>query len=107
MTDMRLTVAHDPTQPFIDVFGRRPDKGRAVRELRTLLKVAGKVLFIGDSAADNSAFEEADVAICVAHGQSLESLTCVFAVRHEELSTFLRSLVDGRLSLDPSALSRR
>jgi hypothetical protein len=107
LAKMDLKVVHNPPRPYFDVFGAKPDKGRAVRDLKRLLGVSGEVLFLGDSREDNPAFGEADVAICVAHGQSLESLTCVFAVRHEELSTFLRSLVDGRLSLDPSALSRR
>jgi HAD superfamily hydrolase (TIGR01484 family) len=107
LTNMGLTVAYDPTRPFLDVFGARPDKGRAVRELKRLLEVPGKVLFMGDSVADNSAFEEADVGICVAHGQSLEGLACSYMLRHEELGQFLRSLADDHLSLNPAALARK
>ncbi len=103
---MGLTVIHDPTRPFLDVFAAKPDKGRAVRELKRLLRVKGKVLFIGDSAADNSAFEEADLALCVTHGQSLKGVACRFAIRHEELGALLRSLAYDRLSLDPRSLAR-
>jgi hydroxymethylpyrimidine pyrophosphatase-like HAD family hydrolase len=100
LTRMDLWVVHDQNRPFFDVFGGRPDKGRAVRELKRLLKVAGKVMFVGDSIVDNSAFEEADVAIGVDHGQSFEGIACRFAIRQERLGPFLRSLVGGRLSLN-------
>lgn len=107
LASMDLKVVYDPTRPFLDVFGGTPDKGRAVRELKRHLKIAGKVLFIGDSVADNLAFGEADVAICVTHGQSLEGLACGFTLRHEELGHFLRSLADNHLSLNLRALARR
>jgi len=107
LSDMGLTVAYDPTRPFLDVFGRRPDKGGAVREMKRLLDVNGNVLFIGDSTADNSAFGEADLAMCVDHGQGLDGLECGYAIRREELGRFLRSLEDDKLSLDLRTLARK
>ena len=107
LSDMGLTVAYDPTRPFLDVFGRRPDKGGAVREMKRLLDVNGNVLFIGDSVADNSAFGEADLAMCVDHGQSLEGLECGYALKPEELGRFFRSLEDDELSLNLSTLARK
>ena len=107
LTRIGLTAVYDHTRPYLDVFGGRPDKGRAVRELKGHLEVSGKILFIGNSPADNSAFEESDVAICVDHGQSLEGVACGFALRREELGSFLRSLVDDRLSLNPRTLVRK
>lgn len=107
LTDMGLTVVRDQARPYLDVFGGRPDKGSAVRELRGLLGVAGSVLFLGDSTSDNSAFEEADLAICVDHGQSLEGVACRYSLKPEELGPFLRALSDARLSLDLRRLSRR
>ncbi len=107
LTGMGLTVAYDPTKPFIDVFGVRPDKGRAVLELKRLLEVSGNVLFIGDSIGDNPAFEEADVGICVDHGQSLEGIACGYTLGHQELGQFLGSLVDDDLSLNLSDLVRK
>lgn len=106
LTRRGLTVVRDPAMPFLDVFGGRPDKGRAVRELKTLLGVSGNVLFIGDSAADNPAFEEADVGICVAHGQSLEDVRCGYSLARERLGSFLSSLSGSGLSLDLRTLSR-
>jgi HAD superfamily hydrolase (TIGR01484 family) len=106
LSGIGLTVVYDPTQPFLDVFGARPDKGRAVRELKALLGVSGNVLFIGDSAADNSAFDEADVSVCVAHGQSLENVRCRYSLERERLVPFLSSLSASGLSLDLHTLSR-
>jgi len=106
LTGMGLTVAYDPAQPYLDVFGARPDKGRAVKELKRLLSVSGNVLFLGDSVADNPAFEEADVAVCVAHGQSLDGIKSGFVMRQDALADFLRSLADDP-SLNLSALKRR
>jgi len=103
---MGLTVAHDPAQHYLDVFGARPDKGRAVKELKRLLEVSGKLLFLGDSVADNPAFEEADVGVCVAHGQTLENIKSRFVIRQDELAAFLRSLASAH-SLDLRALKRK
>jgi HAD superfamily hydrolase (TIGR01484 family) len=107
LSGMGLTVAYDPAKPYMDVFGRRPDKGGAVREMRRLLDVEGNVLFIGDSSADNPAFEEADLAVCVDHGQSLADLACGYALRREELGRFFRSLEEGHLNLDLRTLARK
>ena len=101
-----LTVAYDPARHYLDVFGARPDKGRAVNELKRLLEVSGKLLFLGDSVADNPAFEEADVAVCVAHGQTLENVKSGFVVRQDELAGFLRTLASAH-SLDLRALRRK
>jgi hydroxymethylpyrimidine pyrophosphatase-like HAD family hydrolase len=104
---MGLAVVCDPARPFFDVFGSRPDKGAAVRELRRLLLVPGNILFIGDSAADNLAFEEADVAICVDHGQDLEDIRSGFVLRRDDLGRFLSGLAADELSLDLRALKRK
>ena len=107
LTRMGLTVVYDPTRPYVDFFGAKPDKGRAVRELKKLLGVSGHVLFMGNSITDNPAFEEADLAICVAHGQELKELKCGFMLRPDELGGFLQSLADDTLSLDLRTLTRK
>jgi HAD superfamily hydrolase (TIGR01484 family) len=106
LTKMGLTVIHDRALPYIDVFGVRPDKGHAVRELKRLLAVSGNVLFLGDSVADNPAFEEANVAICVGHGQSLDGIRSGFVVEQDEVAGFLGSLADDP-ALDLRALRKR
>jgi len=107
LTEMGLCVLHEPDWPFLDVFGARPDKGLALKELKRLLGVKGNAIFLGDSTADNSAFEESDVGICVEHGQGLENLGCGFVVRHRELDGLFRSLADNDLELDLSALEKK
>jgi hypothetical protein len=107
LTKMGLTVVYDPTRPYVDFFGAKPDKGRAVRELKKLLGVSGNVLFIGNSITDNPAFDEADVAICVAHAQEINELKCGFTLRPDERGGFLRSLADGESSLDLRGLKRK
>ena len=107
LSRMGLTVAYDPTRPYLDVFGRKPDKGGAVREMKRLLGVNGNVLFMGDSTADNPAFEEADLTVCVDHGQSLEGLACGYTLKRGNLAQFLRSLEDGGLTLDLRTLEHK
>ncbi len=104
---MGLTSVHDPSWTFIDVFGARPDKGRAVKELRRLLNVTGNVLFIGDSTPDNAAFEESDVAMCVDHGQGISNLNCGFVLRYDEVGPFLHTLAEHGVSVDVRALRRK
>jgi hydroxymethylpyrimidine pyrophosphatase-like HAD family hydrolase len=103
---MGLIAFRDSDWSYIDVFGVRPNKGRAVRQLRRLLHVGGNVAFLGDSTSDNSAFEEAEVAICVKHGQKLDALQCKFVVSHSELGDLLASLASRHLSLDFETLRR-
>ena len=101
-----LSVFHDPSLPFLDVFGARPDKGKALENLRRLLKVRGGVLFIGDSMADSPAFERADVGVCVDHGQDVGALSCKFVVAAEDLGNLLSSIRDNGLALDLRALRK-
>ena len=103
---MGLTVVHEPSWTFIDVFGKEPDKGRAVRELRRLLKVKGNVLFLGDSTPDNSAFEESDLSVCIEHGQGLEGLACGFVIPFDKLGALLRNLAEDDLLLDLGSLEK-
>ena len=107
LESMGLAVAYDRTSPFLDVFGARPDKGRALEELRRLLGVEGKVLFMGNSTPDNPAFDRADVSLCVESGQDIERLTCRNVVRFDDLVPFLRSLEKGDLSLDTKSFERK
>lgn len=103
---MGLTVAYQRGSPFLDVFGARPDKGKALVELKRLMGLTGSVLFIGNSTADNPAFDRADVGLCVERGQDLASLTCGFSIRYERLSWFFRSLERDGMTLALGSLRR-
>ncbi len=94
-------LADHEKESFIDVFAQRPDKGRAVRRLRTLLRPKGGVMFIGDSPRDNLAYREAEVSVAVEHGQDLSDLRCRFVVSRAELPLFLQALVDKDMEFTP------
>ncbi len=82
-------------EKYIDVFAKPTDKGRAVRELINLLGVRGPIMYLGDSEADNGAFEECDVAVCVEHSQSIHHLDYDFAVKYQELPGMLAALLSS------------
>ncbi|MDA4128254.1 MAG: hypothetical protein OK422_02125 [Thaumarchaeota archaeon] len=107
LTKRGLVVAHDGAQPFIDVFGATPNKGRALAKLKELLDIRGGTMFIGDSHDDNLAFDEADVGIGVKHGQALENLTCKYVVDFSELPGMLTRLAQNDMAFDAAIPSRK
>jgi hypothetical protein len=102
-----LFVAHERGTTYADVYAARPDKGRASRLITKMLAVQGYVMFIGDSSLDNSAFQAADIAVGVAHGQPMERLTCEFIVEQARLAEFLRSLSGRGMDFSPTMAAVR
>jgi hypothetical protein len=102
-----VTVVYDGASTFADFYAAPPDKGRALKELKRLLDVKGNTMFIGDSPADNSAFQEANIAVGVSHGQALDDLRCGFVVEQARLEEFLRSLCDSGMEFTPSLAGLR
>ena len=96
-----IVSRYDGTSPFADFYAASPDKGKALKELKKLLGVQGNTLFIGDSPADNRAFEQAELALGVFHGQALDELRCEFMVDQARLEEFLQSLSDQRMEFTP------
>ncbi len=94
-------VSFDPWSSFADVYAAEPDKGRAVRLLKKTLGQSSAAMFIGDSANDNSAFQEAEIAVGVAHGQPTDRLRCDYLVEQPRLAEFLRSLRDHGMDFTP------
>jgi trehalose-phosphatase len=85
-------------QPFLDVYPMSVDKGLALRELLKELKLKKGILYMGDSEVDNPAFAVADVGVGVVHGENYEQdLVCDYFVKFEDVSTFLRRLLENRL----------
>ncbi len=97
-----VAVVHDRNDTFADVYAAPPDKGAATKLLKNLLGVQGDVMFIGDSALDNSAFQRARISVGVAHGQPTEGLRCAYVVEQARLAEFLRSLGDRGMDFAPS-----
>ena len=95
---------YEESNPFFDIYGAPPNKGRALLRLKRLLNIRGPVMYIGDSTTDNEAFLVADVPVCVLHGQLVEHLGCKFAVRYDELTQFLHALRDRNLVFTPRGM---
>ncbi len=107
ISDAGLFVAHERGTTYADVYAAPPDKGRACRLLVKLLEVESYVMFIGDSALDNSAFQAVEIAIGVAHGQPMDELRCEFVVEQARLAEFLRSLSGRGMEFTPTLPSVR
>lgn len=99
-----MHVVFDRTQPFLDAYALRPDKGKAFRRLKVLLGVKSGVMFLGDSSFDNPAFQSADISVGVKHGQSIVSLRCEYFVDSTRLATLLDTLLRADLEFSPSGL---
>jgi len=95
---LRLELLRYEGQPFFDVYAMPVNKGQAIREVLKELGLNDGVLYIGDSEADNPAFEAADVSVGVIHDEnrSLE-LACDYFVKFEDLPSFLNALLTNDL----------
>ena len=104
-----LRIHHDRRTTFADIYAGPPDKGRATKILKRMLMVQSYVMFIGDSALDNTAFQQAGISIGVAHDQPMSELRCDFVVEQARLAEFLRSLRGHGMEFTPTmpAVRRR
>src|SRR3972149_2941596 len=71
-------------QPFFDVFPCKVNKGDALLLLKENLCLSDGILYIGDSAIDNPAFNQADLAIGVMHAETLTCLDCDYFMKLED-----------------------
>ena len=85
---------------YMDIYAAPTDKGSAVRELVHLLGVEGPVMYLGDTEADNDAFKECGVSICIEHSQPTGGLNCGYSVQYLELPTLLERLLADRFEFD-------
>ena len=90
-------------QPFFDVFPCSIDKGQALLTLKEDFCLLDGILYMGDSAVDNAAFEVADVALGVLHEETPPNLSCDFFVRFEDVAAFLRELLENNFRIDPKS----
>jgi hydroxymethylpyrimidine pyrophosphatase-like HAD family hydrolase len=87
-----------PHQPLFDVYPVHVDKGSALAELLRAMKVKDGVLYMGDSEADDPAFDRSDVSIGVIHEENyMKRFTCDFYVRFQDVSAFLLRLLENNL----------
>ena len=91
---------------YMDVYAAPADKGRAFRELAEMLPARRPILYLGDTEADNWAFEAADIAVGVLHQQKTQNLRCRYAVRYGGLRDALAQLLANGLEFDDSPSGR-
>jgi HAD superfamily hydrolase (TIGR01484 family) len=97
---LQLVTIKYEKQPFFDVFPCPVDKGKALLALKQELGLHDGVLYMGDSILDNSAFEAADVAVGVLHGETPLNLSCDFFVKFEDVPAFLRALLENNFRIN-------
>ncbi len=98
-----FTVRYDK-QPFFDVFPCKVDKGEALLLLKEKLGLQDGVLYMGDSALDNPAFEQANLAIGVIHAETPACLICDYFVKFEDVAGFLNALCENSFTFTPDLL---
>jgi trehalose-6-phosphatase len=92
-----LHATHEDGERFVDAFCAETDKGAALSTLRRMLGVEGAVMYLGDSPHDNDAFDAAEIAVGVRHGQPTGSLRCHYLVDYVRVSELLDRLLDRDL----------
>ena len=105
-----LNITTYEGQPFFDVFPCPIDKGAALLSLKKKLGLQDGILYLGDSTADNAAFEVADIAVGVLNLETPSNLTCEYFVKAEELNVFLESILEGDFCFDarwPAVMDRK
>jgi HAD superfamily hydrolase (TIGR01484 family) len=95
-----FTVRYEK-QPFFDVFPCEVNKGDALLLLKEKLCLRDGVLYMGDSAIDNSAFDLADLAIGVMHAETPTCLACDYFVKFEDVADFLNGLLENNFIFNP------
>ena len=104
-----LFIQEYTSHPFIDVYVTKVNKGDAfdfvVSKLFEKSDFHGKIIYLGDSENDNPAFRKSDISIGVNSDDRLNpDLDCTFTIKFENLSTFLRRLVDNGFNFSESLL---
>jgi HAD superfamily hydrolase (TIGR01484 family) len=94
-------------QPFFDAFPCHIDKGKALLALKEELGLSNGILYMGDSTLDNSAFNNADFAVGVLHGENSPTLHCDFYIKFEYVPHFLRNLLQNDFLIGSSLDDRQ
>ena len=68
--------------------------------------VTGSVIYLGDSEADNPAFQLADISIGVKHRRTVPELLCKYILEFFELDSFLSNLIDADFDFRDGMIER-
>jgi HAD superfamily hydrolase (TIGR01484 family) len=91
-SEQGLYVDESNISPFANVYPMKVDKGEALTRLRTEMDLTGPILYLGDSEADNAAFQVADISVGVKHTRIMPPLQCKYRLEFLELENFLFNL---------------
>jgi HAD superfamily hydrolase (TIGR01484 family) len=90
-----LHVVEAEGSPFANVYPANVDKGDAFRKLKEALDVKGNIMYLGDSEADDPAFQLAEVSIGVKHRRVMPKLKCSYRIEFFEMENLLTELIDS------------
>jgi len=105
-----LFIQEYSTHPFIDLYIAKVSKGDAfdivVSKLSQISDIRGQIMYFGDSENDNPAFRKSDISIGVVSDDRLRpSLDCTYTIKFENLSIFLKRLVENNYIFSESLLT--
>ena len=78
-----------------------------MQRLRKELHVTGPIIYLGDSEADNPAFELADVSVGIKHQRVMPKLSCKYHLEFFQLESFILRLLDADLDFSEDLIQPR
>jgi len=101
-----LYVVESSISPFANVFPMTVSKSDAFTKLRKEMGVTGPVIYLGDSEADNPAFELADISIGIKHRRTVPELLSKYVLEFFELDSFLSKLIEADFDFRDGMIAR-
>jgi len=101
-----LCVVESDISPFANVFPFEVEKGSALAKLRKEMEVTGSILYLGDSEADNPAFQLADISVGIKHRRIMPPLQCKYRLEFLELERFLSNLIQADFDFQEGMVER-
>jgi len=104
--DQGMYVVESNISPFANIFPFEVDKGTAFDRLRREMGVTGPVMYLGDSEADDPAFQLADISVGIKHRRVMPSLKCKYKLEFFELEVFLSKLIESNFNFQDGMLQK-
>jgi len=101
-----LHVVESDVSPFANVFPIKIDKGEAFANLKRELGVTGPIMYLGDSEADDPAFQLAEVSVGVKHRRIMPKLQCKYRIEFFELENLLTELIDSDFEFNEKMVAK-
>ena len=94
------------THPFLDIYSTISNKGEILSNIRSLLQLYNKkILYLGDSESDNSAFKTADLSINIKSDPRIDTkLDSHYTLDFNELGNFLIKLKNKNFNFNSMSI---